>query len=142
MAKVRKGKKKLLILLIAILLIVLVTVIIVKVVNKEEPENPAQEPNPVYELPATKYSDVEVSNIEMEYLKDNNQTMITMEFNNTTQNKLENENIEVIWINAEGEVIGRMPTHISELEPGKQYSISVVQKGDLTSTAQIKLEKK
>jgi len=142
MAKMRKGKKVLLIGLIAIVLII-VTVIVVKIVTNKEPETPpVEESNPVYELPETTYSDMVVSNVEMEYLKDNNQTMITMEFNNTTQNRIENETIEVIWINADGEVIGRMPTHIPELDPGKQYSISVVERGDLTATTNIKLEKK
>ena len=142
MAKTRKIKKKALLGLIAILLIVLVVVIVVLVRKPKDPETPVDEGNPVYELPETEYSNMEVKNVEMEYLKDNNQTMITMEFNNITQNRIENENIEVLWINADGVVIGRMPTHIPELDPGKQYSISVIQKGDLTATAQIKLEKR
>lgn len=139
MAKMRR-KKKLLLLILAILLVVIVTVIIVKVVNNKKPENPIED-NPVYELPETTYSDMTVTNVEMEYLKDNDQTMITMQFNNTTQKRIENESIEVLWIDSDGVVIGRMPTNISELDPGKQLSLSVILSGDVTATAQIKLEK-
>lgn len=142
MKKIRKGKKMLLILGIALLAILAVVIIVNIVRHQSGPETPVDEGNVVVPLPATTYSDMEVRNIEMVYLKDNNETMISMEIHNTTSNKVEDENLDVIWVGQNESVLGKIPTSIETLEPGEQYDISVILKGDLTATSQIKLEKK
>lgn len=124
--------------------IVITTIVLVISKKNKEKEVPfvEEEKSEVYSLPSTKYSDMEVTNVVMKYLKNNNETMISMQINNTTSKKVEKENLEAILINSDEEVIGRIQTHIEKLDVGKQYNISVVLKGDLTSTKQIKLEKK
>ena len=142
MAKMRNGKKKILMLLIAILIIVLVVVIIMKVTQKEPVEEPiGEEENPVYDLPDTTYNEMEVRNVKMEYLTSNNETSISLQIVNNTAATIEYENIEILWINTDGTVIKRMPMFIENLAPGGQQAYEFVEKGDLTATSQIKIEK-
>lgn len=143
MKKLRKGKKLLLILLIAIVVIISAVLIIKNVVNKK-PEQ-SGEPTDTVEvipLPELTYSGMEVNDIYMEYLKDDGKTMITMNIKNTTNSNVKNEHFNAILIDGNGNVLGQLPTFIQELAVGEQISVSVVYKGDLTSTTNIKLEKK
>ena len=85
---------------------------------------------------------MQVKNIRMEYLKNNNETMVTMSIYNTTSNKVKDENLDAILIGPDGNVLGKIQTFIKKLDVNEQYDISVVLKGDLTSAQQINLEKK
>lgn len=142
MKKIRKGKKMLIAIAIAIVVIIS-AIIIVNVVkkNKEISEIP-EEKQQVIQLPDTTYSNMEVKNIQMEYLKDNDETMVSMEIHNTTTNKVEKENLDAILIGPDENQLGQIQTYIQKLDAGEQYNISVVLKGDLTATTQIKLMKK
>lgn len=143
MKKVRKGKKMLILIAIAIVVIVAVIFIIAKVVNKNtEKTGTTGEEQQVIALPETTYSDMEVRNIQMEYLKNNNETMVTMSIYNTTSKKVEDENLDAILIGPDENVLGTIQTYIQMLDVNEQYDISVILKGDLTSATQIKLEKK
>ena len=140
MKKIRKGKKMLLILL-AVVVAILAIVLIVNLVNKE-PETPETPDTEIaIPLPETTYSDMQVRNIVMEYLKDQNRTMVSMEIDNTTSTKVENDKFTAMLIDADGNVIGQMPTSIQILNPGEQYKVQVILSGDLTATTQIKLVK-
>ena len=143
MKKIRKGKKMLITLFMAIIVIIIAVFVIKGIVNKtpggvEQPEETPQ----VIALPATTYSNMEVKNVQMEYLKKNNETMVTMEIHNTTENSVSEEKLDAILISKDENVLGQIQTYIKKLEPGEQYEISVVLKGDLTATTQIKLLKK
>lgn len=143
MKKIRKGKKMLITLFVAIIVIIIAVFVIKGIVNKtpggvEKPEETPQ----VIALPETTYSNMEVKNVQMEYLKKNNETMVTMEIHNTTENSVSEEKLDAILIGKNENVLGQIQTHIKKLEPGEQYEISVVLKGDLTATTQIKLVKK
>lgn len=142
MKKIRKGKKMLLIILAAIV-VVIAAVVIVNIVNKshKNPEGP-EELNQVIPLPETTYSDMQVKNIQMEYLRNQDKTMVTMEIHNTTKNKVENEHLDAILIGPDENVLGQMQTWIKNLDVGEQYNISVILSGDLTATTRIKLVKK
>ena len=142
MKKVRKGKKMLITALIAVIVVIAIILIVVQVRKNTKPSVPTEEDNQVIALPKTTYSGMEVSNIYMEYLKDNNETMITMTVTNTTSQKVEKEVFNTILIGDKENVLGQMGyTTISNLDVGEQHNISVIYKGDLTGTKQIKLEK-
>ena len=142
MKKMRKGKKMLIILLISILVVIAAIFIIKTILDKtpsqEEPEQGTQ----VISLPETTYSNMEVKNVQMEYLKNNNETMVSMEIHNTTGNSVSNESLDAVLIGPNDETLGKLQTYIKQLNPGEQYDISVILKGDLTATTQIKLIKK
>lgn len=142
MKKIRKGKKMLIICFIAIVAIIAVVLIINSIVNKPGGTETPVDKQQVISLPETTYSNMEVKNIEMEYLKNNNETMVTMEIHNTTQNKVEKENLDAILIGPDENVLGQIQTYIQKLDVGEQYDISVILKGDLTAAKQIKLIKK
>ena len=142
MKKVRKGKKMILMLIALIIAIIIVSIIVVQVRknSKKTEENSPEEQ--VVTLPETTYSGMDVSDIYMEYLRDNDETMITMTVTNTTSESVENEVFSTILIGGEDNVLGQMGyVTISDLAVGEQQSISVIYKGDLTATKQIKLEK-
>ena len=145
MKKVRKGKKMLITMIIAIIAIILAIVIIVNVVKKKSktPETETGDQQQIFELPETKTeSGMDVQKISMEYLKDNNQTMVTMRITNTTDKKVAEENFKAILIDGSDNVLGSMPTGTSvDLEVGEQCEVTVIYSGDLTSTQRIKLEK-
>ena len=144
MKKIRKGKKMLILIAIAVIVIIVAILIITKIANKkpETPGTSAEGQQQVIPLPETTYSEMEVRNIQMEYLKNNNETMVTMSIYNTTSNKVEDENLDAILIGPDENVLGKIQTYIQKLDVGEQYDISVILKGDLTSAKQIKLEKK
>ena len=137
----KKNKKKLLLLVVTLVLIIAVIVIIINVnKDKTKTETPS-DTNPVYDLPDTSYSNMEVKYVQMEYLKDNDETMVSFQIDNTTNLKVTNEMMNVLFINDNGEVLGTMQTQIDELDPGDQTNVSLIYKGDITATTVIKLEK-
>lgn len=143
MKKVRKGKKMLIIALIIIAIIVIATVIIVNIVNKNQKKTtPPAEQQQVILLPETTYSDMEVKNIQMEYLEQNDETSITMSIFNTTTKEVSNEHLDAILIDANENVIATTETFINELGVGEQYEITVIINGNLTSATKIKLMEK
>lgn len=144
--KIKKGK--IIAVAVALIVIVVAVVLVVKFMNKDTEEGTKgttgqqqKEEAVVYDLPDITYSEMQVTDIEMEYLEDNNETMVSMIINNTTENAVENESLTAYLIDANGETVGQTKTFISSLTPGGQYSITVILKGNLTSTAQIKLQK-
>ena len=145
MKKVRKGKKMLITMIIAIIAIIVAIVIIVNVVKRksETPGTDTEEQQQVFELPETKTeSGMDVQKISMEYLKDNDQTMVTMRITNTTDQKVAEENFRAILIDGSDNVLGSMPTGTSvDLDVGEQCEVTVIYSGDLTATQRIKLEK-
>ena len=143
MKKVRKGKKMLisLIAIVAIIVVVFSIVAITKAVKKNK-ENQSQEgQETAISLPDTTYSDMEVKNIYMEYLKDEDKTMVSMSILNTTDTKVEDESLNAILIGSDENVLGQMQTWIQSLDVGEQYDISVILNGNLTGTKVVKLEK-
>ena len=143
MKKVRKGKKMLisLIAIIAIVVVIFAIVAITKAVKKNK-ENKAQEgQETAISLPDTTYSDMEVKNIYMEYLKDEDKTMVSMSILNTTDTQVEDESLNAILIGSDENVLGQMQTGIQSLDVGEQYDISVILNGNLTGTKVVKLEK-
>ena len=139
MKKIRKGKKILLILL-AVIVVVLVVVLIVNLIKKipKKPE-PIDSTQQMYALPETTYSNMQVKNVVMEYLKEQDKTMVSVEIHNTTERTAKDEYLTALLIGPNENVLGQMETWIQLLEPGEQYNLSVVLKGDLTATTQIKL---
>lgn len=139
--KLKKGK----LMMIGAIAVVILFIIIAIISAIKSKENKVVEGGEVKEsellLPDTTYSDMQVTDINMQYLEENDETMISMIINNTTENTVDDENFTVTLLNEKDETLGQMPTYMQHLEPGEQYSISIVLKGDLTSTAKIVLQK-
>ena len=77
----------------------------------------------------------------MEYLKDNDQTMITMRIKNNTSAKVKDEEFNAILIDGNENVIGQLRTGTNtNLNVGEECEISVIYKGNMTATQRIKLE--
>ena len=72
MKKIRKGKKKLIITVIAIAVVMIAVILIVNIIKKnQEKQMPTEtEKQQVIPLPETTYSDMKVTDIQMEYLKE------------------------------------------------------------------------
>ena len=141
--KLRKGKVVLTVVSIVILIAVIIGVVLF-VKNKmggSEGGRVQEEQNEVYDLPDVTYSEMQVTDVKMEYLKNNDETMVTMTINNTTENQVTKESLTAILLDKDGTTLGQTRTYIESLAPGAQYSISVILKGDLTSTTQIQLQK-
>ena len=144
MKKIRKGQKKILIMLLAIIVAVIVTVLIVKNINKEPgTQDPQIEYEPIIQLPSITYSGMEVKNIQVKFLKDNDdgkgETVLSMEIHNTTEKKVVNEKFTAVLLGPDEEILGQMPTSITELGVGEQFNTQVILDGDLTAVKQIKL---
>ena len=128
----------LLIAVIAIIVVVVAIILIVRRVNEEAtPEEPQQT---VVALPDTSYKSMEVTDVSMEYLDSQDQTMVSMSILNTTDTPVENESLNAILVGADGEVLGQMQTWIQSLAVGEEYDISVVLNGNLTGTQSIQLQ--
>ena len=141
MKKTRKGKKMLRILLIAVIAIIVVVVAIILIVRRVNEEATPEEPQQtVVALPDTSYKSMEVTDVSMEYLDSQDQTMVSMSILNTTDTPVENESLNAILVGADGEVLGQMQTWIQSLAVGEQYDISVILNGNLTGTQSIQLQ--
>ena len=141
MKKARKGKKMLRILLIAVTAIIVVVVAIILIVRRVNEEATPEEPQQtVVALPDTSYKSMEVTDVSMEYLDSQDQTMVSMSILNTTDTPVENESLNAILVGADGEVLGQMQTWIQSLAVGEEYDISVVLNGNLTGTQSIQLQ--
>lgn len=141
MKKTRKGKKMLRILLIAVIAIIVVVVAIILIVRRVNEEATPEEPQQtVVALPDTSYKSMEVTDVSMEYLDSQDQTMVSMSILNTTDTPVENESLNAILVGADGEVLGQMQTWIQSLAVGEEYDISVVLNGNLTGTQSIQLQ--
>ena len=137
------NKSKILLLVIIAVVAIIATIVIISIVNKGPKEPIDPDIQQIIPLPETTYSNMEVKNIEMEYLKNNNETMVTLEIHNTTSEPIiEKEKFDVIWVGPDGEALGQLPTSISNLNVGEVIEISVIMQGDLTATQQIKLVEK
>ncbi len=143
--KRKLNKKNISILCVAILLIIVAIIAVIFTVKyfRNKPKEVALDENtePSILLPDTTYSDMPVKDINMTFLKDNNETMISMVIDNTTQTHIQNESLNAILLDEKGEVLSKMSTYINDLPVGESYSISVIQKGDLTATKSIQLQK-
>ena len=144
--KIRKGKLILVgVVIVAVIAIIVAIIFAIKNRDTEGKDNKDEigkiEESIVYELPDITYSEMDVTDIEMEYLKENDETMVSMIINNTTQTAVANETLTAYLIDKDGNTIGQTKTYIASLAPGEQYSISVILSGDLTATTQIKLQK-
>lgn len=143
MKRVRRGKL-LLAILILVAIIAAIVILIVKLVNPtpETPEKPI-EYEPIIELPDTTYSEMKVTNIHMEYLKENDQTAVRFDIVNTTSEKVKNQLFTSVLIGPKDEILAEMPfTHIQDLEVGQTHALEVIFEGDVTATKQIKLIEK
>ena len=141
MKKARKGKKMLRILLIAVIAIIVVVVAIILILRRVNEEATPEEPQQtVVALPDTSYKSMEVTDVSMEYLDSQDQTMVSMSILNTTDTPVENESLNAILVGADGEVLGQMQTWIQSLAIGEEYDISVVLNGNLTGTQSIQLQ--
>ena len=134
-------KKRIFLLIIFIAIIAVIITIVVNSNKNKTKEEDNNQSNPLYDLPDTSYSNMEVKYVQMEYLKDNDETMVSFQIDNTTNLKVTNEMMNVLFINDNGEVLGTMQTQIDELDPGDQTNVSLIYKGDITATTVIKLEK-
>ena len=142
MKKIRKGKKILII--FWVILLIAAIALIINFIGKQQqgPENPQEEVSPVIPLPDTTYNDMEVRNVQMEYLEDQDKTIVKMEMYNTTEKVVENEKINVVWVGPNEQVLGQIETHVKNLQPGEQVNMNVILSGDLTATQRINLIKK
>ena len=143
MKKMRKGKKMLLIMLVAIIAIIAIAIIINLV--KKEPSTPGGSEiqyEPVVQLKETTYSVMEVKNIQAKYLKDNNETVLSMNIHNTTTEKVENNNYIAILIGPNEEILGQMDSVIPSIDVGQEINTQVVYDGDFSAVKQIKLIEK
>ena len=137
----KRSKKRIFLLIIVIAIIAVIITIVVNSNKNKTKEEDNNQSNPLYDLPDTSYSNMEVKYVQMEYLKDNDETMVSFQIDNTTNLKVTNEMMNVLFINDNGEVLGTMQTQIDELDPGDQTNVSLIYKGDITATTVINLEK-
>ena len=127
--------------IIVIAIIIAIVLIVTKVVNKKSDDTQTGNEESVISLPDTTYSDMQVNNIYMEYLADQDKTMVSMSILNTTTQTVEDESLNAILVGDNENVLGQMETWIQSLSAGEQYDISVILNGNLTGTKLIKLEK-
>lgn len=143
--RVKKSEKKLkrilIIVLISIMLIIAI-IAIIKSRKKETPPPDTNEPKMVgTQLEDTTYEQMKVTNIELQYLEENNETMVSMLIVNNTGRNVEKERLIATLLDSNGKQLKTTKTYIESLPSGKEYSISIVLKGNLSETKNILLKK-
>ena len=143
MKKVRKGKKMLITFMVAVVVLIIAIIIIVNVTKNKKNNKPSDEvAQEVTELPeTTTEAGLEAQNISMEYLADNDQTMITMRVINNTSAKVPDEEFNAILIDGDDNVLGQLRTGTNtDLDVGEECEISVIYRGDMRATKRVKLD--
>lgn len=142
MKKMRKGKKMLIILLVVFVAII-ATILIVNVVKKHnQPEVPEYQ-NEIIQLPEIVYSNMNVRNIHVQYLKNNNETKLRMTIDNTSNKVVKDDVFDAVLIGPDENVLTTMEARIvGELNIGEQCDVEVILEGDQTAVTQIKLIEK
>lgn len=140
MKKIRKGK--IMLVLLIVVLLVVAAFFIIKFINKEPetPDTPIDEQTPAIQLPDTTYSEMQVTDILIEYRETTKETVLTFTINNTTTQKVEEQFFKSVLIDDNEQILAEMTNvYIQSLEVGQQHRVTVVYDGDLTATKQIKL---
>lgn len=147
MRRAKRGKKVKKIIAIVILLALIITGIVALAINLSKNNNNTEEANNtvveenVYKLPNTEYAGMEVTHNQVEYLKYNNQTVVTIRIKNTSGNATEFQAVKVIFYDKEGNELTTSMTTIKELEVDEELENSMILSGDFSSIAEIKIEK-
>ena len=149
----KKRNVKTIILAVLIIALVVAAIVFIVLGNKKETkedddkknDNSKVENTVDNQLPDTVYKtsndkNMEVTQIVLDYLEENNETMVSMVITNTTDEAVEDEWLDAILISSEGKAIGSSPTYISNLAVGEECNSSVVLKGDLRDTKSIRLQ--
>jgi len=145
MRRTRKLKKVKLIIVIAVGLLLVSAIIaaIVININKPKEEKPREvietEEKKIYSLPDTQFNGMQVTHVELEYLKPNNQTMVTMTIKNSTGTKTERKAFNVFFYDANNVELLNAGTVIEGLEPNVESSTSIILTGDFTSITRVEL---
>ena len=146
-----KKQNKVLIILIGILLIILISIVAAFLVENKKNQNATINENTnttpstndaetEMSLPNTKYKELEVTDIAMEYFPDNDETAV---INNNTEDTVENEVFNTILTGKNGEILGQIEdTAIALVYAGSKEQVTIVYSGNLTSAKGIKLEEK
>lgn len=148
MRRQRKSKKIRIIaigLIIAILVIALIVVLVTKSGNNqpEQDKNTVEEGNPsVYKLPSTSYKGVEVTNIELEYRKELNQTILTMMMKNASDSKIEGQLVDAVFYDKDNIELLRASTVIEPMEVGGESSTSIILTGDFSTINKVEIIQK
>lgn len=128
---------------IVVMIIILLVTISIKSKKKEiSTEEKVDEEKLNYKLPDTVYNDMEVVNVQMKYLKDNNETSVSLQIINNTEKIVENENVKIIWLDTNDNIITIVPVLIEKIKPKEAYNYEFIAKGDLTATNKIEIQNK
>ena len=136
-------KKKMMIVGVGVLFLLIILFVILTIINKNQEEAPA-EPIAVGDkilLADTTYEGMKVTDIQLSYLTQNNETLVTLEIQNSTSDAVENESLNAILKDGSGNELSRTTTFIKSLPAGESYRINVVLKGDLSNTKSVELKK-
>lgn len=145
----RRKSKRIKILLIGIVLLAIIIAgiffLVKKISNKpikNDPNKPVEtDKSIVYNLPSTKYNGMDVTNVELEYMKENKQTMVTMKIKNTSGKPLEHQQtFNVRFYNAEGIELLTAGTLIEPMGVDEETFTSLILTGDFTSIKKVILE--
>ena len=146
MRREKKTKRIKIILGCTILVILIIVGIVVLVKNySDDNDNPNSkvetDKSITYSLPDTKYKNMEVTNVELEYLKENGQTMVTMIVKNTTGTPITSQQSFIVkFLNQDDIELINAGTVIGALDVNAETSISLILTGDFTSIKKVILE--
>lgn len=139
--KSEKKSKRILIIVLILIMLIIAIIAIIKSRKKETPPDTTEPKMVGTQLEDTTYEEMKVTNIELQYLEENNETMVTMLIVNNTERDVEKEHLIATLLNSEGRQLKTTRTYIESLPKGKEYSISIVLKGNLNETTNILLKK-
>lgn len=140
----RMNPKKKILMIGGIVFCVLVIIFIILYAINTNNKTKQQEPITVGEkilLSDTIYEGMSVTDIQMSYLTQNNETLVTFEIKNSTSSNVENESLNAILKDEKGNELAKTTTFIKSLASGESYRINVVLRGNLTATKKIELKK-
>ena len=141
-----KRTKKMKIILACVLLVILIIVIAV-VANKfsgkkNDPNAPVETDKSIsYNLPSTTYNNMEVKDVQLEYLKEQKQTMVTMLIKNTTGAAITGQQSFIVsFLDANNVELLNAATVIEALDIDAETSVSLILTGDFTSIKKVTLK--
>lgn len=139
MEKLNKSK----VILIIILVLVVITAIILGVIflNNDGDEGGKTSQSGTISQSESEFEPLRISDVVLDYVEEKNETTIDFAIENTTDEKVEKQNIDIQLLDAKGGIISSVQTYVETIDAKSKHKVNMMLAGNIQGITKIKLVK-
>lgn len=130
------------VIMVVIIALVVIAAIILGVIfiggNNEEIKGPAKG---TISSSESEFEPLKVKNVEVTYKEDNTETIIDFSIENTTEEKVEKQTINIQLLDANGGLIAGVETYVETIDANSSHKVNMMLAGNIQGIEKIKLVK-